>query len=120
MPKTLGDEIRRLRLKADITLRSFARKLGHTAAHQSDIEHGRRMPSEEVLRKTVQELAHVGATYEALKELDTRLGDDLQEWIQKTPEARALLRETKASGRSARQVLEELRDILRKREEKDR
>lgn len=116
---TLGDEIRRLRTKAGITLRAFAKKLGHTAAHQSDIELGRRMPSEEVLRATVKELARVGATYEAFKELDTRLSADLQRWIHDTPEARALLRETKASG-SPRETLEKLRELLKKQKEKER
>lgn len=107
---TLGSEIRRLRLEAEFTLRGFAKMLGHTAAHQSDIEHGRRMPSEEVLRRTVDALAHVGANYDELKELDTRLGRDLEEWIQEHPAARALLRESKASGRSARELLEEFRN----------
>lgn len=114
MAKTLGSEIRRLRLEAEVTLRAFARKLGHTAAHQSDIEHGRRMPSEGVLRKTVKKLAHVGATYEGLKELDTRIERDLEQWMQKHPEARALLRETRASGRPVREILEEMRErVLR-------
>lgn len=117
MAKTLGSEIRRLRLEADITLRGFARQLGHTAAHQSDIEHGRRMPSDEVLQKTVAALAHVGADYDELKELDTRLGRDLEQWIQNHPDARAMLREMKASGRSAKQFLKEWRERLESKDE---
>ena len=86
-----------------------------------NIEHGRRMPSEEVFRRTVDALAHVGANYDELKELDTRLGRDLEEWIQEHPAARALLRESKASGRSARELLDEFRDrVLRRDEEEDR
>lgn len=110
MAKTLGSEIRRLRLEAEFTLRGFAKKLSHTAAHQSDIEHGRRMPSEDVLRRTVEALTHVGANYEDLKELDTRLDRDLEQWMQKNPAARALLRESKASGRPVRELLQEFRD----------
>ncbi len=110
MSKTLGSEIRRLRLEAEYTLRGFAKELGHTAAHQSDIEHSRRMPSEALLRRTVETLAHVGADYDELKELDTRLGRDLEQWIQEQPAARAMLRESKASGRSARELLYEFRD----------
>ena len=117
MANVLGEEIRRLRLNADITLRAFAKQLGHTAAHQSDIEHGRRMPSEGVLRGTAEALAHVGATYDGLKELDPRLGPELEQLVREHPEARALLRATderaKASGKSVREILQELRDKLK-------
>jgi len=109
MAKTLGSEIRRLRLEAEVTLRAFARGLGHTPAHQSDIEHGRRMPSEDVLKRTAKALERVGATYEGLKELDTRLDRDLQKWVQKNDAARALLRESKDSGRPVAELLEEFR-----------
>ena len=118
---TLGDEIRRLRLNADITLRAFAEQLGHTATHQSDIEHGRRMPSERVLRKIADRLAHVGATYEGLRELDSRLGPELEQLVRDNPEARALLRATdehaKASGKSVRDILRELQQKLLEEDE---
>lgn len=118
--KTLGSEIRRLRLESGKTLRAFARQLGHTAAHQSDIERGRRMPSEEVLRKIAVALEHVGASYDEFKELDTRLDPELERWIQEHPPARAMLRETKASGRPVGEILEELRKrILGTEGEKD-
>ena len=121
---TLGGEIRRLRLEADITLRAFAEQLGHTAAHQSDIEHGRRMPSERVLRKIAERLAHVGATYEGLREFDPRLGPELEQLVKDNPEARALLRATderaRASGRSVREILRELQRKLREEDEGER
>ena len=52
MPKgiSLGDTIRKLRLRAGLTLREMARRVGVSASHQSDIEHGRRMPSDGVFR----------------------------------------------------------------------
>ena len=118
MTRTLGTEIRRLRLEAGVTLRGFAKKLGHSAAHQSDIEHGRRMPSEDVLRRIVDELSEVGATLEGLQELDTRIDPDLEKWIKDHPAARAMLRESKASGRSAKELLDEFRrQVLGKDEE---
>ena len=121
---TLGGEIRRLRLEADITLRSFAEQVGHTAAHQSDIEHGRRMPSEKVLRKIAERLAHVGATYEGLREFDFRLGPELEQLVKNNPEARALLRATderaRASGRSVREILRDLQQKLRDEEQDDK
>lgn len=52
MAKTLGNRIRELREERDFSLREFARKLGNvSAAHVSDIELGRRFPSEELLTK---------------------------------------------------------------------
>ena len=118
MAPALGDEIRRLRLEADITLRAFAKQLGHTAAHQSDIEHGRRMPSERVLRKIADAL---GATYEGLSELDPRLGPELEQLVKDNPEARALLRATderaKASGKSVRDILRDLQQRLLEEDE---
>lgn len=114
---TLGAEIRRLRLAADIPLRELARRLDISAAHQSDIEHSRRMPHDDLLRKTAKELAAVGASYEEFRKLDPRLEDDLENWMSGTPEVRQLLREAKDSGRSVREVLDEMRTLLRKRKE---
>jgi transcriptional regulator with XRE-family HTH domain len=112
-PTTLGAEIRRLRLKAEFSLREFAIKLGISAPHQSDIELSRRMPSDQLLQSTVKQLAHVGASYEALRALDARLEADLESWVSRTPEARQMLREAKDSGRPAKDVLRDLRSMLR-------
>jgi transcriptional regulator with XRE-family HTH domain len=112
MKKTLGSEIQRLRLGAGFTLRAFARQLDISAAHQSDIEHGRRMPSEDLLRTMASALAHTGTTYDDLKKLDSRLEKDLETWIQKTPEARQMLREAKDSKRPVRDILRDLRRVL--------
>ena len=55
MSKTLGDYIREQRDAADMSLREFARQLGDISpAHISDIENGRRYPSEELLGKMSQ------------------------------------------------------------------
>lgn len=109
---TLGAEIRRLRLKAGFSLRDFAKKLGISAPHQSDIELSRRMPSDQLLQSTAKHLASVGASYEAFRLLDARLEADLETWMSSTPEVRQLLRETKDSGRSVKDVLKELRSML--------
>lgn len=45
MVKTLGQRIRELRERDDLSLREFARKLGVSAAFLSDVELGRRHPS---------------------------------------------------------------------------
>ena len=47
--KTLGQRIRELREEKDFSLRELAKKSGVTAPFLSDIELGRRYPSEKVL-----------------------------------------------------------------------
>lgn len=111
----LGAEIRRFRLNADMPLRELARQLGISAAHQSDIEHSRRMPSDQLLQATGKALAPWGASYDELRKLDARLEADLEKWVSNTPEVRQLLRETKDSGRPVRDVLDDLRSMLRER-----
>ena len=109
----LGAEIRRLRLAADLSVRELARRLKVSAAHLSDIEHRRRMPSDELLRSIARELRGSGATYEQLRQHDPRLEEDLEAWVASSPEVRQLLREAKDTGRSAREVLQDLRGLLR-------
>lgn len=70
MKKTLGQRIRELREERDISLREFARRLdGLSAAHVSDIELGRRFPSEDVLLRMAQVLS---VNVAELRELDSR------------------------------------------------
>lgn len=70
MKKTLGDRLRELRDARDLSLRELAKQLGDvTAAHLSDIEFGRRFPSEELLAR----LAKFFKVEETeLRALDTR------------------------------------------------
>jgi|SRR5581483_9687870 len=68
--KTLGVRIRELRENKDYSLREFAKKLGDiSAAHISDIELGRRFPSDALLRKIAQLL---GVPVEELQKYDNR------------------------------------------------
>ena len=68
--KTLGQKIRELREAKDISLREFAKKLGDlSAAFVSDVELGRRFPSDKVLSKIAH---HLGVTVDELKKYDTR------------------------------------------------
>lgn len=70
MMKTLGQLIRELREKKDLSLREFAKRLGGlSAAFLSDVELGRRHPSEKVLA----EMARVLETpLEELQRCDSR------------------------------------------------
>ena len=67
--KTLGQEIRELREKNDISLRELAKKLGVSAAFLSDVELGRRYPSDKVLSDIAKAL---GTSIEDLRSHDTR------------------------------------------------
>jgi len=70
MPKTLGEHIRELRAEKDLSLREFAKKLGGlSAAFLSDIELGRRHPSDKVLADMARVL---GSTVEDLRSYDAR------------------------------------------------
>lgn len=69
MKQTLGQKIRELREEQDSSLREFADKLEISAAHQSDIELGRRYPSQELLKKTAKELK---TSVEDLRSYDSR------------------------------------------------
>lgn len=69
MPKTLGEQIRELREATDLSLREFAANLKLSPAFISDVELGRRYPSDPVLAKMAKLL---GTTLEDLKAYDTR------------------------------------------------
>ncbi len=70
MLKSLGERIRELREERDLSLREFAAKIGNfSAAFLSDVELGRRHPSE----KGLAEMARVlGTPLEDLRKHDTR------------------------------------------------
>ena len=67
--KTLGDRIRELREENDLTLRELAAKINVSASFISDIELGRRNPSDERIRQLARLL---GTTLEDLNQFDTR------------------------------------------------
>lgn len=121
--KTLGSEIRILRLKAQYGLREFAKRVSKpgitlSAAHLSDIEHDRRKPSEGLLKAIVENLKNVGADLTELKKLDDRLPAEILEYTKHDTEVREILYETyrrfRDSNKSTSEVLADvLRDFMR-------
>ena len=101
-------------MRAGITLRGFAEKVGVSPAYVSDIEHDRRRPSVEVLHRIAHELKLVGATYEALDKLNTRLDPDIQKWVASTPTVRQMLREVKKSGQNPLEVIRAAQEHARR------
>jgi transcriptional regulator with XRE-family HTH domain len=70
MLKPLGERIRELREEHDLSLREFAARLGGmSAAFLSDVELGRRYPSDKVLAAMARVL---GTTVSDLRKHDTR------------------------------------------------
>lgn len=67
--RSLGERIRELREEKDLSLRELARALGLSAAFMSDVELGRRYPSDEVLAKIAKKLH---TTADDLRAHDTR------------------------------------------------
>jgi transcriptional regulator with XRE-family HTH domain len=112
----LGQELRRLRQEAGSTLRGLAATLDISPAHLSDIEHNRRRPSDELLRKIASALRKSGATFDALERLATGLDPDTREWAATTPGVRRLLRALKQSGRNPLDVLLLLEEIIGREE----
>jgi transcriptional regulator with XRE-family HTH domain len=83
MNKTLGNRIRELRERHDLSLREFAKRLGSTPAHVSDIELGRRNPSDELLQKISTLL---GESVEELRKFDRRAPvEELKKRIENDP-----------------------------------
>jgi transcriptional regulator with XRE-family HTH domain len=66
---SLGQRLRELRDKADLSLRELAKRIGVTSPFLSDIELGRRFPSEEILAKLAGAL---NVSPEDLKQYDNR------------------------------------------------
>jgi transcriptional regulator with XRE-family HTH domain len=68
--KSFGERIRELRDEKDLSLRELCKKAGNISpAFLSDIELGRRHPSDQVLTAIAKAL---GTTFEELKKHDTR------------------------------------------------
>ena len=90
MVKTLGQRIRELRDAADLSLRECAARLGISPAFLSDIELGRRHPSDRVLADIAKLLR---TTVENLRQYDTRPPvDELRRRAAENPTLGVLLR----------------------------
>jgi len=115
MDRTLGQEIRRLRTEAGFTLRKFAEMLRISAAYLSDIEHDRRRPPDPQLRKIADTLHAVGATFDELVRMDTRLDPDVRAWANATPGVRDMLRKVRDVGKDPREIVTQLEEEEKKR-----
>ena len=101
--KSFGEHVRELREGRDLSLREFAKKVGRAPAFISDIEHGRRYPSDHVLTDMARVLA---VSAEELRAYDPRPPvEALRQRGEKDPELRAALRQLADSDMSGAQLL---------------
>lgn len=67
--KPLGERIRELRDGKDLSVRELAKKINVSAPFLSDVELGRRHPSDQVLKVIA---THLGTTFDDLQKHDSR------------------------------------------------
>ena len=110
--KTLGEKIRELRDEKDLSLRELAKKIGISAAFLSDIELGRRYPSDKILLRIAEEL---GISKEDLRSYDTRPPiDDIKRLASTDPRYALAFRRVVDKKISSKKLLELLDKINKK------
>lgn len=105
--KTLGERIRELREERDISVRELAKKIKVSAPFLSDVELGRRHPSDDVLKSIA---SHLGTTTDELKKHDARPPvQELRRLAAADPAMGFALRKVVDEGVSADELLEFLK-----------
>jgi transcriptional regulator with XRE-family HTH domain len=106
MQQSLGEQIKEARLKLDLSLRELAKRTDISAPFLSDIELGRRFPSEEVLRALSKEL---GVPSEELARLDARSPlSELKRMAQDNPSWALAFRKMAEQGKDGKLTPEEM------------
>jgi transcriptional regulator with XRE-family HTH domain len=109
---SLGQRLRKLRDKADLSLRELANRIGVSSPFLSDIELGRRFPSEEVLGKLA---AALNVPLEDLKQYDNRAPiADLKRLMDSDPKLGLAFRTAVEKVKSGELTAEDLIDRLSK------
>lgn len=106
--KSLGEIIHDART-AKYKLREFARQLGTSPTHLSDIENNRRVPSEDLLVEIAKQLE---LSLEELFVATRRVPSDAHRYVADVPEAVSLFRKISVHGLNP----EELRELERRTE----
>ena len=114
--KTLGTIIRDARVRTGRSLREFAKQLSITPSYQSDIENDRRVPAEEVLKRTADLLC---LKFEELMALGGRLGDDVERYLRRQPAAGTLFRKLTETNTPETMLREMIEALERQTERKD-
>ena len=113
---SLGQRLRKLRDRADLSARELAKRIGVSSPFLSDIELGRRFPSEEVLGKLA---AALNVPLEDLKQYDNRAPiADLKRLMDSDPKLGLAFRTAVEKVKSGELTAEDLMDRLSKRPRK--
>jgi len=113
MSQPLGEKIKELRLKLDISLRELARRIKISAPFLSDIELGRRFPSADVLHALAKALE---VSPEELAENDPRSPlSDLKRLAQENPSWAVAFRKVAEQSKDGKLTPEEMIRRLTKR-----
>lgn len=103
---SLGDEIRTLRNKLDLSLRELAQRTDISPPHMSDIELGKRYPSDTLLHKLAQQLK---TSFDELKKYDNRNAvSDIRRIMEANPVVGVALRSATEKFRSGELTADEL------------
>ena len=109
--ETFGDRIRIARARTRMTLRQLGIAAGTTASYLSDIENGRRVPSESLVRAVAGILE---LDPEELLAAAGRLGEGTDRYLRRNPDAGILLRRMSSrnlSGAVIRRILTEVPEL---------
>ncbi len=110
---TLGQKIRQLRDKADFSLRELAEQVKVTAPFLSDIELGRRYPSDDVLTKLAECLK---VSPEELRQYDVREPvADMKRLMETNPKLGFAFRSVVEDVKSGKLTSEDLLNIRKSR-----
>lgn len=96
--QSLGQKLKELLDAADLSLRELAKKLDVSAPFLSDVELGRRFPSDEVLEKLAKAFA---VSVDELRQYDSR---------QPVAELKRMIESNPGLGFAFRTVVEEMKD----------
>jgi ribosome-binding protein aMBF1 (putative translation factor) len=97
LAQTFGEQIAEARKGTGRSLRDLAAAIGRSPSYLNDIEHGRRVPSSDVVTELAEAL-HLDR--DVLLAAAGRVGDGAEEYMRATPNAGVLLRKVSNAGLS--------------------
>lgn len=97
MAQSFGAQIAEARKASGRSLRDLAGAIGRSPSYLNDIEHGRRVPSSDVVSELAEAL---GLDRDSLMAAAGRVGDGAEEYLRSNPNAGVLLRKVSKAGLS--------------------